>query len=149
MEIFESISMAVWGWLIFAVAMLIIEGMTVALVSIWFAAGGLAASVTAFITDRFIVQLLVFAVVTLLLALFTRPVAARKLNSRIHRTNLDVLIGREAVVTKDISRLEFGEVKAGGKIWTAALGEDLPYAAEGEIVKIEAIQGVKLIVGRR
>lgn len=146
MGFLSGLSVFVWGWLIFAVIMMLIEAMTVSLVSIWFAAGGIAAAVTAFFTDRILVQLLIFVLVSLILVIFTRPLAARRLNDKVEKTNSEALIGKKAIVIKDITPIEYGEVKIEGKVWTAAVECGTRSFAEGDIVNIKAIEGVKLIV---
>ena len=63
------------------------------------------------------------------------------------RTNVDSLIGRTAVVTQDIDNLKgTGAAVVNGQTWTARAREDGQKLAEGTVVKICSISGVKLIV---
>ena len=60
------------GWLVAIAVFAIAEAATVALVSIWFAAGGVAGLITSLFTESLWVQLLVFFVVSGLLLAATR-----------------------------------------------------------------------------
>jgi membrane protein implicated in regulation of membrane protease activity len=59
------------------------------------------------------------------------------------KTNVDSLIGKNAVVTKKIVPLEDGFVKVDGEIWLA-YGDEV--FGEGDIVKVESVSGTKLKV---
>ena len=142
----EQISVPVWGWLIFAVAMIVIEMMTMGLTTIWAAGGAIAALLTALFTDNFLWQALVFAVVTLILVIVTRPLAVRRLNNRTVRTNVDALIGQDAVAQTDVEELSRGEVKVDGKVWMAVPARGSAPICKGDVVKVSAVEGVKLIV---
>ena len=145
--VFDSIPVTfVWGWIIFAVIMLVIEMLTMGLTTIWAAAGAFAAALTALITDSFLIQVMVFAVVTLFCVLVTRPIAARKLNNRTVKTNIDALIGKEALAQTDIGKLSRGEVRVDGKTWTAVPAESSAEILKGDVVRITSVEGVKLIV---
>ena len=148
MSVWGSLSVQVWGWLIAAVILMVVEAATVSLTSIWLAAGSLAAALTAMITDRFLIQLLVFVIVSLVLLIVTRPLANRWINRRTVPTNVDALIGQSAVVLQDVHRMEYGEVKVNGQIWTAALSPESEEVSAGEVVIIKAVEGVRLIVGK-
>ena len=145
-EFISNIPFMVWGWLIFAVVMILIEMMTMGLTTIWAAGGAVAALLTAIITDSFLWQCLIFVVVTLVLVIVTRPVAVRKLNNRTVKTNADALIGRNAVAQSDVDELSRGEVRVDGKVWTAVPARDSASIRKGDIVTVTGIEGVKLIV---
>ena len=61
-------------------------------------------------------------------------------------TNLDRVIGMDAVVTEDILKHEVGEVKVDGKKWSAISKEEFK---KGDIVSVKKIEGVKLIVTKK
>ena len=147
-SVFGGIPAIVWGWLIFAVVMIVIEMMTMGLTTIWGAGGALAAAITALATDRLLWQILVFALVTLFLVIVTRPIAVRKLNNRTVKTNVDALIGKEAVAESDVDELNRGEVRIDGKIWVAVPEKGSAAIRKGDIVKVERVEGVKLIVSK-
>lgn len=133
-------------WLIIAAALIFFEIITLGLTSIWFAAGAIVAGITALLGAHWLVQLLVFAAVSLLLFAFTRPIAAKHLMKDIEKTNVDSLIGKEGIVCQDIDNLEAtGVVKLNGMEWTAR-SEDGSKLLQGEKVMVQKISGVKLIV---
>ncbi len=146
MELLNSLSPQVIGWLVLAVVMLILEALTVGLISIWMGIGGLAAAATALVTDRFLIQLVVFIVVSLILLIATRPLAHKYLNRKTVATNVDAMVGQKAVVIKDVTALEYGEVKVNGMTWTAAPVPGSGDLREGDVVVVESVEGVKLIV---
>lgn len=146
MELLNSLSPQVIGWLVLAVVMLILEALTVGLISIWMGIGGLAAAATALVTDRFLIQLVVFIVVSLILLIATRPLAHKYLNRKTVATNVEAMVGQKAVVIKDVTSLEYGEVKVNGMTWTAAPAPGAGDLREGDVVVVESVEGVKLIV---
>ena len=60
------------------------------------------------------------------------------------KTNIDELIGKEAVVIKDIQPYMAGEVKLDGKIWRAVSESKRVYKVD-EIVVVLRIEGVTII----
>ena len=89
---------SIWIWLGVAIAFALVESLTLGIVSIWFAMGALVAMIVAFVIDSFLVQLLVFLVVSLILVATTRKIAIEKLKVGQNKTNIDDLIGKEAIV---------------------------------------------------
>ena len=135
-------------WLIASAVFLLIEILTLGLTSIWFAGGAVVAAIAALFGVPFLVQMLLFIVVTCLLFALTRPVAKRYLNNRVQKTNTDALIGQTALVKETINNMESkGYVQLNGQDWTASAeaGEIIPAGCE---VVVKEIQGVKLIVER-
>lgn len=131
------------NWLSLFIVLLVVEFMTVNLVTIWFAIGALFACVTTFITDSLIIQTCVFFIVSVASLIITRPIVKKYLSSKRVKINYDKVIGMIGIVTKDIKPLENGEVKVDGKYWTAKSDEEIK---EGSKVEILSIEGVKLIV---
>ena len=133
-----------WLWLLVAVTFGLIEAMTLGIVSIWFAIGALGAMLVASIVDSFMIQLLVFLAVSLILVATTRKVAMDKLKIGRIKTNIDELIGKEAVVIKDIEPYMAGEVKLDGKVWRAVSESKQVYKVD-EVVVVLRIEGVTII----
>ncbi len=140
--------MAAVYWLIAFVVLLGIEAATMALTTIWFAGGALAAFAAALAGAAVEVQLVVFVVVSFILLLFTRPLAARLLRGGDKtKTNVDSLIGRSAKVTEAIdNELGTGAAVVGGQEWTARSFDGESRFPTGETVVIRAVEGVKLMV---
>ena len=111
-------------WLIASAVFLLIEILTLGLTSIWFAGGAVVAAIAALFGVPFLVQMLLFIVVTCLLFALTRPVAKRYLNNRVQKTNTDALIGQTALVKETINNMESkGYVQLNGQDWTARSAE--------------------------
>lgn len=140
--------MAAVYWLIAFVVLLGIEAATMALTTIWFAGGALAAFAAALAGAAVEAQLVVFVVVSFILLLFTRPLAARLLRGGDKtKTNVDSLIGRSAKVTEAIdNELGTGAAVVGGQEWTARSFDGESRFPTGETVVIRAVEGVKLMV---
>lgn len=136
-------------WLILVVIFAVLEGVSVSLTSIWFAAGALVALFVSFLVPALWVQALVFAVVSLAALLLIRPLARRMMQPKGKiPTNADRLLGREGIVTQTVDNLAAtGQVKVSGQIWTARTENDERIFA-GEQVKVLRIDGVKLLVER-
>lgn len=130
-------------WLILFIVLLIIEALTINLVSIWFAIGAFFSCITSLFTSNFYIQFLVFIVVSIIVLLITKPFVKKMRKRDIEFTNLDRVIGMIGVVTSDILPLSSGEVMVDGKRWSAISNEKI---VAGSKVKIKKIEGVKLIV---
>lgn len=137
-------------WLIILVLMLVIEIATLGLTTIWFAGGALIAFVLSLFNVPFVVQLLVFLVVSLLLLIFTRPIAVKYFNKDRAKTNVESMIGRQAIVVSEIDNLQgIGRVTVGGQEWTARTSQEGITLKEGTVVVVKEVKGVKLIVEER
>ena len=133
-------------WLVLLVAFAVAEALTVGLVSVWFAAGALAALLSTFFTANIWWQITIFLAVSLLSMAVIRPLARKYVLPQVVPTNADRLVGMEARVTETINNgYPTGAVYADGKTWTArsADGAVIP---KGEVVEIAAMEGIKLIV---
>ena len=134
-------------WLIAFVALLVIEAVVPGLISIWFALGALAALVAALLHAPLWLQIVWFLLVSIAALVLTRPLAAKYVNSRTQPTNADALLGREGIVTETVDNLRgTGAVKLDGKVWTARAADGERRFEAGSVVKIDRIEGVKLIV---
>lgn len=133
-------------WLIVFVILLVVEIATMALTTVWFAGGALAAFLAAYIGFGVVVQVLVFLIVSILLLVLTRPLAVKFFNQERQKTNAESLIGQKAIVKEEINTLQAtGRVEVNGMEWSAKTEESEIIEAD-TIVMIKGIQGVKLIV---
>ena len=133
-------------WLVIALVMLIIEAFTVGLATIWFAAGALVALIAALLDFSIPVQIVLFLAVSICLLIFTRKIFVEKLKAGSEKTNVDALVGEKAVVIAAIHPYEMGQVKVGGQVWSAIGKNPEETFAENQLVKITAVEGVKLVV---
>ena len=144
-----------WLWLCLTIGLFVIELATTQLVCVWFAA---SAMITAILTAIFgdmgfgiVWQLVVFTVLSITLLLATRPIVKKLLKKRgeKQKTNLELYIGKEAIVTEDIDNIKGdGAVKIGGIVWSAR-SENGECISKDEIVIFKEINGNKAIVVRK
>ena len=134
-------------WLALFILLLIIEIATMGLTTIWFAGGALAAFIAGLLGCGLAVQIGLFLVISVLLFVFTRPIAVQYFNQDRQKTNADRLTGQEALVTEAIDTLQAqGTVVVNGQEWSAKTNETDGKIAKGSVVVIDEIQGVKLVV---
>lgn len=133
-------------WLAVFVMLIVIELATMGLTTIWFAGGAVAGFIASMLGANVVIQAVVFFVVSIVLLIFTRPFAVRYINSNKTKTNIDGLIGQEALVLEEINNIrETGCARLEGKEWTARSVDDSVIPAD-TVVIVERIEGVKLIV---
>lgn len=134
-------------WLAATVIFVIVEAVTVGLVSIWFALGSLAGLVCALFHGPVWLQILWFFAVSAVTLLLTRPAARRFVSGRGQATNADRNIGRTGLVTERIDNIRSsGAVKLDGVEWTARSLSDETIIEPGVPVVVREIRGVKLLV---
>jgi membrane protein implicated in regulation of membrane protease activity len=133
-------------WLILAAVFLLFEIITTALVSLWFAVGALVAALAAAVGAALWVQVVFFVLVSALCFILLYPRMQRLVAKNRQATNADKVIGQTCIVTQKIDNLAgTGTVAVDGKTWTAR--SDTGEAIEAQtLVKIDRIEGVKLIV---
>ncbi len=134
-------------WLIFFVACIVIEIITMGLTTIWFAGGALIAAVSAVFGAPLLVQIVLLTAVSLILLFSTRPIAVKYFNKDRVKTNVESLVGKQAIVTSEINNLQgIGQVTVGGREWSARTIKEGITLPAGSVVMIRAINGVKLMV---
>ena len=133
-------------WLALMILFVIAEASTVQLVSIWLAAGSLAALIPAMLGMPLMVQIIVFLVVSAVCLIFTRPFVKKVLAVKKVNTNADRTIGEIGLVTETIDNtLESGRVMVDGLSWKARASDDSVLEA-GTRVQVKEIHGVTLTV---
>lgn len=133
------------SWIIIAAICLIGEMLTTGFFLLWFAFGAIAAAVLNYLGFDTTVQFTGFILVSVILLGVSRPFAARITGEPSKKAASDRLIGKEATVTLEITPDTSGLVKVDGETWRARSSQRI---AEGERVRVAAIEGVKLVVER-
>ena len=134
-------------WLVLIVVFIVAELISVGLTSIWFAAGSLSALVCALLHTDFRLQFVVFAVVSILLLLATRPLARKFLDGKAEKTNADLVVGEVIRILERVSNIDqTGMAQVLGKEWTVRTENDDETIEAGEFARVLRISGVKLIV---
>lgn len=134
-------------WLVLLIVAIVAEVMTMGLTTIWFAGGALVAILAAVLHAPIWLQIVLFFLVSLLLLAFTRPVAVKYFNKDRVRTNVESMVGRQAVVTGEIDNIQsIGQVTLSGQEWSARSTDDRVRIPVGSVVDVVSVSGVKLIV---
>lgn len=137
----------IYVWIAAMVGFLILEAIIPGLVSVWFAIGSLSAIIAAALDAPVWIQLAVFAAVSVVTLLATRPLVKKYINSRTTPTNADAVIGLECIVTEDVDNIRgTGAANVGGRVWTARSTDDDVIISSGSRAVIKNIAGVKIII---
>ena len=133
-------------WLVLLIVFLVVEAVTVTLVSLWFAAGALLALLVSFFGAAIWLQVLIFLAGSAVALAALRPVARKYIRPKITATNVDAVIGSTGLVTVCVDNVTAsGQVKLGAMVWSArsTSGDPIP---EGTLVRADRIEGVKVFV---
>lgn len=132
-------------WILVAIICGAIEIFTVGFWFLWLAIAAVAVAllVQFGLLPTLEIQLLIFAIFTLLLIIFTRPLIMRFVKSNDKVSNVKALIGQHGITITPIVPMQFGQVKVNGEVWTAIAEEELE---ENIRVEVIGIDGVKLLV---
>lgn len=135
-----------WFWIVLIVALVVIEAVTVQLVTIWFAVGAVGGLIASALNLDIWLQVLIFVAVSAITLVATRPLVKRFTRTQKQPTNADRYIGQTAVVVEPIDNIHSkGAVTIGGLEWTART-VDGSTVEKDELVTVKAIEGAKLIV---
>ena len=134
-------------WLIAMVVFLLFELATVALTTIWFAAGALIACGTSLFCDDLFIQFVVFALVSVITLVMFRPSITKKFNDKTNKTNIDEWIGKRVrIVEKVDNAMNSGCAVLNGQEWSARAQDDSVTFDVGMMATVASISGVKLIL---
>jgi membrane protein implicated in regulation of membrane protease activity len=134
----EYLAQHLWQmWAVVAVICLIMELMAGDFFIICFSIGSVFAAITAALGGGIYLQLLMFAIFTLISLFWVRPFAQRYLHKGedLRVSNADALIDRQGRVIETVKADGFGRVQIDGDIWKAVTNEpqDIP---EGKNVRV-------------
>ena len=132
-------------WLLAAIGFVVLETMTLNLVSVWFAVGSAAALLSCLVTGSFRVQAVVFVAVSTLCLLALKPLCAR-LRRPPAATNGDRALGREATVLTPVSAETTGRVRLDGVDWNARCATPGDTLGPGALCRVTEIHSTLLIV---
>ena len=139
----EYLAQHLWQmWAAVAVVCLILELTAGDFFIICFSIGAFFAAIAAAVGAGIYVQLLTFAVFTLISLFWVRPFAQRYLHkgedNRV--SNADALLGRQGRVVETVKADGFGRVQIDGDIWKAVTNEgaDIPEGANVRVVGRES-----------
>ena len=138
---------AFWIWLSVIVVAIVVEMITLDLVSIWFAIGGIAPFVMSCFSGIPIwAEILAFVGASAILIACLRKVTLKTLHrSSEGNTNTETFKGQTRKLLEDITYDKPGAVRFNGVVWTAVTENEQEIKA-GCYVDVLKVQGNKLIV---
>ena len=134
-------------WLIVAGFFFILEIATTGFLAMWLGVAGLITLALSFFVDNVVIQVIVFAVSSVVLILLTKPLVKKFIDKKTIPTNTDSLMGKEGIVIQTIDNIKsIGQVKLQGEVWSAKSFDDDKIIEKGTQVVVKDISGVKLVV---
>jgi membrane protein implicated in regulation of membrane protease activity len=135
-------------WIIVGLLLGALEIMLSGFVMLWFALGAFASAIAAGVGLGVNVQLLVFTVISVALFLSSRTIFKKAFmrNTAELKQGLDAMIGGEATVVEPLPAAGNGTVRINGELWSARSMDGA--ISEGELVRVESVEGLKLRVRR-
>lgn len=136
-------------WLIFAVAALIIEASTEAIVSIWFCVGAIISFAVSFIPGvPYWGEIIIFVGISLISFFAMRPFI-KKWTAKKEKTRgyIDNLVGKKGIVLTKVDSLQSGEIEVNGMTWTASTLTNETFE-EGEVARVVSVAGNKLFIDK-
>lgn len=136
-----------WVWVGILAASIILEAVTMGLVSIWAAIASVPLIFLARTSMPLKWQILIFIFLTTALAVFTRPFVVKFLKSgKQGKENINSLDGQTVLCISSIDEFKFGEVKTkNGVVWTAK-SEDGNSIPADSICIVSRVEGNTLVV---
>ncbi len=132
-----------YGWLSLIAVLLLVEALTVNLVTIWFALGALVALLVSFAVPNPAVQGAVFIIVSSVLLFATLPLVKRMRRKKATPLGAERNLGRTALVVEALTPGEQGRVRLDGVDWSAICAHPL---AKGESCRVAAMNSTVLTV---
>ncbi len=135
-------------WLVVIVIFLAVEIATLGLTTLWFAIGAVIAFLASFFDIKLYMQIIIFVVSSTVLFIGFFPFVKKRLGAKSYDTNVDSMVGKEAVITEKISFNKVGTASINGVLWSATSKDNTDINVD-EIVIIREILGNKLIVEKK
>ena len=132
-------------WLGVVAVCMIIEFITLELVSIWIAIGGVVAMILAACGVGYEIQIIVMVLVSVTCILGLRKITLKLLNKNKTKTNTDLIVGTKTKLLEDITSDNMGSVKINCIVWSCKSEKDEKIEKDEHVV-VEKIEGNKLIV---
>ena len=136
----------VYVWIGVIVAAIVLEMLTDQIIAIWFMPSAIICAILDLCGVPLPWQLLVFLLVSVAGIVLSRTVLKKHFNFTKTATNVEAVVGEKCVVIERIDNYAGrGQAKVRGQIWSARSIDDEETFEEGEILRVVAVEGVKLI----
>lgn len=130
-------------WTLIGIICLILELTSGDFFIMCFSIGAFVTAVASAFDPSFTVQIIVFAVASVLCLLFVRPLALKYFHRKDSNrpSNVDAMVGRRGVVTDSIPAGGYGRVKIDGDSWKACGAHDMSIdkSTRVEVVAIDSL----------
>ena len=134
-------------WLGLTIVLGVAEMFSLDLILIMLAAGALVGMITAIIGLPIALQVLAASAAALAAIAMVRPTMVKRLHSGPELSlGHGKLVGKQGIVTEDISGLSAGRIKLAGELWTAEPYDETTSIAAGETVEVLEIRGATAVV---
>jgi membrane protein implicated in regulation of membrane protease activity len=137
-------------WLVIALVLIGAELMSMAFIALYLAVGAVAAGIVGAAGANIGIQILVFAIVSVVSLITTRKPIKRALDrSPVIASNAQTVVGKHAVVTVALNEGpgHRGQIRVGTEYWSARSTDDHSIE-EGATVEVAGIEGVTALVTR-
>lgn len=134
-------------WLGLAIVLGLAEMVSLDLVLIMLATGALVGMVAAVLDLHVAIQILAASAASVAALGLVRPAMVSRLHGGPELTQgHGKLVGRQGIVTEDISGLSAGRIKLAGELWTAEPYDETTSIIAGETVEVLEIRGATAVV---
>lgn len=129
-------------WLLVAIGVFLLDVLSSSFFFVLFSIGAIVAAVCAVIGLDFMVQVIIFAIVSIISLIIGYPILKKKYRNLSKRTPLmeERYIGKKMKAENDI--VDKVQIKVGGEYWTAINDSEIIHSGEEFI--ITGIDGIKL-----
>jgi membrane protein implicated in regulation of membrane protease activity len=135
------------GWLALAIALGAAELASLDLVLLMLAVGAIVGAVGAGIGLPLVLQILLAGGASVAMLALVRPNVVKRLHTGPElQLGHGKLVGRQALVTEDVTSLSPGRVKLAGEIWSAEPYDESLTIKAGQTVEVLAIKGATVYV---
>jgi len=134
-------------WLGLTIVLGLAEMFSLDLILIMLAAGAVVGMVAAILDLPVAIQILAASAASVAALATVRPTMVKRLHGGPELSlGHGKLVGRQGIVTEDISGLAAGRIKLAGEFWTAEPYDDTTSIKAGETVEVLAIRGATAVV---
>ncbi len=141
--------MNAWVWILLGVILGLIELTSTTFVILWIAVAAVITGIVGFVMHNFIEQVVVFAVLSIVLLMVTRPLAKRYKNrGSKFESNVQQLVGEKGIIISKIAPGKTGMVRVGSDMWSARASDTNELMEVGEWVRVKEVHSSVLIVNK-
>ena len=134
-------------WLGLTIVLGVAEMFSLDLILVMLAAGALVGMIAAILDLHIAIQVLAASAASLAAIALVRPTMVKRLHSGPELSlGHGKLVGKQGVVTEEISGLAAGRIKLAGEFWTAEPYDDTTRIEPGETVEVLEIRGATAVV---